>query len=39
MLAPQHGPVYRGAAVPAFLNWFRELQCGMDLLPEITQER
>ncbi len=39
MLAPQHGPVYRGAAVPAFLNWFRELQCGMDLLPEITQGR
>jgi flavorubredoxin len=39
MLAPQHGPVYRGAAVPAFLNWFRELQCGMDLLPDIVPER
>lgn len=36
MLAPQHGPVYRGAAVPAFLNWFRELQCGMDLLSDIS---
>ncbi len=32
MIAPQHGPVYRGAAVPAFLAWMRELQCGVDLL-------
>lgn len=39
MLAPQHGPVYRGSAVAAFLDWFRELQCGMDLLPEITGEQ
>jgi len=37
MLAPQHGPVYRGAAVPAFLNWFREVQCGIDLLEEFVQ--
>lgn len=32
MIAPQHGPVYRGAAVPAFLAWFRELECGVDLM-------
>ena len=32
MIAPQHGPVYRGAAVPAFLDWLRQLQCGVDLL-------
>jgi flavorubredoxin len=32
MLAPQHGPVYRGRAVPEFLGWFRELRCGIDLL-------
>ena len=32
MIAPQHGPVYRGAAVPAFLEWFRELECGVDLM-------
>jgi len=38
MLAPQHGPVYRGAAVRAFLDWFRQLECGMDLLPEILAQ-
>lgn len=32
VIAPQHGPVYRGAAVPAFLAWLRELRCGVDLL-------
>lgn len=32
MLAPQHGPVYRGRAVKDFLAWFRELQCGVDLM-------
>lgn len=32
MLAPQHGPVYRGQAVGDFLNWFRELRCGVDLM-------
>lgn len=31
-IAPQHGPVYRGAAVPAFLEWFRNLECGVDLM-------
>lgn len=31
-IAPQHGPVYRGAAVQAFLDWFRELECGVDLM-------
>lgn len=32
MLAPQHGPVYRGAAVADFLAWLRDLQCGVDLM-------
>ncbi|CCE22797.1 MULTISPECIES: oxygen-binding di-iron domain-containing protein [Methylotuvimicrobium] len=32
MLAPQHGPVYRGRAVADFLNWFKTLQCGVDLM-------
>jgi flavorubredoxin len=32
MIAPQHGPVYRGAAVPQLLDWLRELPCGVDLL-------
>lgn len=31
-IAPQHGPVYRGAAVRAFLEWFRNLECGVDLM-------
>ncbi|MDD3353453.1 MBL fold metallo-hydrolase [Zoogloea sp.] len=32
MIAPQHGPVYRGGAVQAFLDWFRHLECGVDLM-------
>jgi flavorubredoxin len=32
MLAPQHGPIYRGNAVGEFLGWFRELECGVDLM-------
>ncbi|MDA8225383.1 MAG: MBL fold metallo-hydrolase [Betaproteobacteria bacterium] len=32
MIAPQHGPVYRGAAVSQFLEWFGKLECGVDLM-------
>lgn len=32
MIAPQHGPVYRGRAVGDFLAWFRDLECGIDLM-------
>lgn len=32
MIAPQHGPVYRGRAVAEFLAWMKELQCGADLM-------
>jgi flavorubredoxin len=32
MIAPQHGPVYRGSAVSQFLDWLRELKCGVDLM-------
>ncbi|MDA8415496.1 MAG: MBL fold metallo-hydrolase [Betaproteobacteria bacterium] len=32
MIAPQHGPVYRNQSVKDFLNWFRDLECGMDLM-------
>lgn len=38
-IAPQHGPIYRGAAVPAFLDWFRELECGVDLMVEAGRFR
>ncbi|MBI5918670.1 MAG: MBL fold metallo-hydrolase [Nitrosomonadales bacterium] len=34
MIAPQHGPVYRGQAVKDFLDWFSELQCGIDLMTD-----
>lgn len=34
MIAPQHGPIYRGKAVKDFLDWFDELQCGVDLMTE-----
>lgn len=34
LIAPQHGPVYRGQAVKDFLIWFSELQCGIDLMTE-----
>jgi flavorubredoxin len=32
VLAPQHGPIYRGRAVADFLAWFKELRCGVDLM-------
>lgn len=32
MIAPQHGPIYRGVAVQDFLNWLKDLQCGIDLM-------
>ena len=35
MIAPQHGGVYRGAAVGAFLSWLAALRCGVDLIDEI----
>ena len=31
-IAPQHGPVYRGVAVGDFLDWFKNLECGLDLM-------
>lgn len=31
-IAPQHGPVFRGTAVAAFLDWFNNLECGVDLM-------
>lgn len=32
MLAPQHGPIYRGPAVQEFFAWIKDLQCGIDLM-------
>jgi flavorubredoxin len=35
LIAPQHGGIYRGAAVKAFLSWLAELRCGVDLVDEL----
>jgi flavorubredoxin len=35
MIAPQHGAVYRDAAVARFLDWFAKLECGVDLLDSL----
>jgi flavorubredoxin len=35
MIAPQHGGIYRGPAVKAFLAWLSDLRCGVDLADEI----
>ena len=32
ILAPQHGFVFEGDKVEAFLEWFKELKCGSDLI-------
>jgi len=32
IIAPQHGPLYRGQAKEDFLNWLYDLPCGADLL-------
>jgi flavorubredoxin len=32
MIAPQHGPVYRGKAAHDFLEWLAELECGIDIM-------
>jgi len=32
ILAPQHGPIYRGQAIRDFLDWLWNLRCGIDLM-------
>jgi flavorubredoxin len=32
MIAPQHGAVFKGGDVEAFLSWFETLECGGDLI-------
>ncbi|HWO99874.1 MAG TPA: MBL fold metallo-hydrolase [Methylococcus sp.] len=34
MIAPQHGPVYRGQAVSGLLRYLETLRCGIDLMQE-----
>ena len=34
MIAPQHGAIYRGASVKAFLDWLSQLRCGIDLIDQ-----
>lgn len=35
MIAPQHGAIYRGSAVTAFLDWLSSLKCGIDLIDQL----
>jgi flavorubredoxin len=35
IIAPQHGGMYRGPAVGAFLSWLAGLRCGLDIIDEI----
>lgn len=35
MIAPQHGAIYRGEAVGAFLRYLESLTCGTDLIDEL----
>jgi len=35
MIAPQHGAVFQKETVPAFLDWFKNLSCGIDQLDEL----
>lgn len=32
LMAPQHGPIYRGKAIGEFMEWFKALRCGTDLM-------
>lgn len=32
MIVPQHGLPLKDAAIPAFLDWLEQLQCGIDLM-------
>jgi flavorubredoxin len=34
MIAPQHGAIYRGESVKAFLDWLSNLRCGVDLIDQ-----
>ena len=34
MIAPQHGAIYTGESVAAFLDWLSNLRCGIDLLDQ-----
>jgi flavorubredoxin len=34
-IAPQHGAIFKGTNVDAFLSWFETLECGNELLDEL----
>ena len=35
MIAPQHGAIFSGENVRRFLEWLRNLECGVDLIERI----
>ncbi len=36
MIAPQHGAIFRDNGIDMFLNWLNSLQCGSDIINEIS---
>ncbi len=34
MIAPQHGRAFVGKAIPEFIGWIENLECGMDLMTQ-----
>jgi flavorubredoxin len=35
MIAPQHGAIFKGENVKRFLDWFRNLESGIDIAESI----
>lgn len=34
MIVPQHGRAFKGKAIPEFINWIEQLECGVDLMTQ-----
>jgi len=34
MIVPQHGRAMTGKAIPQFIDWIENLQCGVDLMTQ-----
>jgi flavorubredoxin len=34
MIVPQHGRAFQGKAIPEFIAWIANLECGVDLMTQ-----
>ncbi len=34
MIVPQHGRAFKGKAIPEFISWIEQLECGVDLMTQ-----